>query len=85
MGYDKEMKTTMEISDELFRAVKSRSAERGIPMRQFIEAALRAELEKTAKAKPFKLQNASFDGGGLREGVSWDRLLDFAYEDDPQS
>jgi hypothetical protein len=84
MGYTSIVKTTMEISDELFRAVKSRAAEQGVPMRQFVEAALRGHLEQSRRRRPFRLKDASFDGGGLREGVTWDRLLDFAYEDDPE-
>jgi hypothetical protein len=35
------MRTTIEIADELFRQVKTRAADEGIPLRQVIEAALR--------------------------------------------
>ena len=84
MGYTPIVKTTLEIPDELYRAAKSRAAAQGIPMRQWVEAAFRRQLEEPRQPEPFRLKDASFDGGGLREGVTWDRLLEFAYEDDPE-
>ena len=75
----------MEIPDDLYRAAKSEAAEQGVPMRKWVEAAFRRQLEDKPSPKAFRLRDGSFDGGGLREGVTWDRLLEFAYEDDPKS
>jgi hypothetical protein len=39
------MKTTLEIPDPIFRRVKSVSAERGIPFRQFVTEAVQDKLK----------------------------------------
>jgi hypothetical protein len=85
MGYTATMKTTVEIPDDLFRAAKSRAAEQGIPMRQWVEAAFRRQLEAKRPRKPFRLRDGSYGKGGLREGYEWATLLESAYEDDPES
>ncbi len=41
------MKTTLEIPDAVFRRAKSKAAERGIPLRQFVTEAVEEKL-KTA-------------------------------------
>ena len=41
------MKTTLEIPDAVFRRAKSKAAERGIPLRQFVTEAMEDKL-KTA-------------------------------------
>ncbi len=43
------MKTTLEIPDAVFRRAKSKAAERGIPLRQFVTEAVEDKL-KTAPA-----------------------------------
>ena len=43
------MKTTMEIPDTIFRRAKSKAAEQGIPLRQFVTEAVEDKL-KTARA-----------------------------------
>jgi len=42
------MKTTIEISDPLFRKAKSRAAERGQTLKDFVTEALRSRLEAEA-------------------------------------
>ncbi len=44
------MRTTVVLSDEIFRAYKRRAAERGTSMAHEIEEALRSELEAGAAA-----------------------------------
>ena len=44
------MKTTLEIPDQLFRRAKSRAAERGVALRQFVTEAVEDKL----KATPFR-------------------------------
>jgi len=43
------MKTTLEIPDRIFRRAKSKAAEQGIPLRQFVTEAVEDKL-KTAPA-----------------------------------
>jgi hypothetical protein len=42
------MKTTLEIPDPLFRQAKSKAAERGIPLRQFVTEAVEDKLKAQA-------------------------------------
>lgn len=43
------MKTTLEIPDAVFRRAKSMAAERGIPLREFVTAAVKDKLAVNAK------------------------------------
>jgi hypothetical protein len=47
------VKTTLEIPDALFRRAKSVSAERGIPLRQFVTEAVQEKLRTTPREKPW--------------------------------
>jgi hypothetical protein len=49
------MKTTLEIPDAVFRRAKSRAAERGIPLRQFVTEAVEDKLQvvRARGAKPW--------------------------------
>jgi hypothetical protein len=44
------MKTTLEIPDPVFRRVKSKAAERGQTIKQFVNEALQAKLASVAEA-----------------------------------
>lgn len=44
------MKTTLEIPDTIFRRAKSRAAEQGIPLRQFITEAVEVKLKTVPAA-----------------------------------
>jgi hypothetical protein len=44
MGF---MKTTLEIPDTIFRRAKSKAAEQGIPLRQFVTEAVEDKLKTT--------------------------------------
>lgn len=44
------MKTTLEIPDKIFRQAKSKAAERGIPLRQFVTEAVEQKLLEPAPA-----------------------------------
>lgn len=46
------MKTTLEIPDAIFRRAKSKAAEQGIPLRQFVTEAVTARLQSTATNDP---------------------------------
>jgi len=47
------MKTTLEVPDSIFRRAKSKAAEQGMPLRQFVTEALEDKL-RTLPAPPQK-------------------------------
>ncbi len=49
------VRTTIEIGEELFRQLKRKAADEGIPIRQIIENALRVYLGKQTKRKGYHL------------------------------
>ena len=74
------MKTTVEISDSLFKEVKRYAAERGITFREVLEASLRENLtHSTRRKKPFKLRDASVKGRAMLI-TDWDRIKELMYE-----
>ena len=63
------MRTTLNLDDEVTRAVKRAAAETGRTMTEVIEDALRDALMRDAtKREPFKLRLPTAEGG-LRPGV----------------
>ena len=46
------MKTTLEIPDVIFRRAKSKAAEQGIPLRQFVTEAVAARLQSASAHEP---------------------------------
>jgi len=42
------MKTTLEIPDAIFRRAKSKAAEQGVPLRQFVAEAVEEKLKNAA-------------------------------------
>ena len=46
------MKTTLEIPDAIFRRAKSKAAEQGIPLRQFVTEAVTARLQGASANDP---------------------------------
>jgi len=65
------MRTTLEISDELFRQLKRKAADDGKPVRQVVESALRFYLGKAKSRKTYQLQWHS-ERGRLLPGVRLD-------------
>ena len=65
------MRTTLEISDELFREAKRRAADERIPLREVVEAALRRYLSGKPRAGKFKLR-WRVEKGRLQPGVNLD-------------
>ena len=71
------MKTTIEISDSLFRQAKELAAARGTSLRAIVESALRQMLGKENHArKRFRLRKHTFRGKGLRPGLQEGRWVD---------
>jgi len=65
------MRTTMEISDELFRKAKRRAADEKIPLREVVEAALRRYLSGKTPGGRYRLR-WSVERGTLQPGVNLD-------------
>lgn len=76
------MKTTIEMSDELFGRVKRTAAEEGITLKEFIERSVRRELSRP-HIEEFALADHSVDGDGTQPGVTegdWDTIRSMIYE-----
>lgn len=65
------MRTTIELTDELFRRAKNRAADDGVALRDVVEAALRSYLSGRPKASRYEL-NWRTEGGRLQPGVDLD-------------
>jgi hypothetical protein len=59
------MKTTLDMDDDLMRRAKTQAAADGVPLRAFVEEALRARLlPAPASHKPFRLALPVVEGKG---------------------
>ena len=65
------MRTTLEISDELFRLLKRKAADDGTPLRQVVESALPVYLGKQTKRKGYQLR-WNTERGRILPGVRLD-------------
>jgi hypothetical protein len=78
------MKTTIELSDAVLAAAKRLASERGLTLREVVEAALRRHLgEEDKPCAPFRLRDASFGGRGLQPGAEegdWEAIRARVYE-----
>jgi Arc/MetJ family transcription regulator len=78
------MKTTIDLNDALFDAVKAVAGRRGETFRSIVEAALREYLKSSAatKRQPLHLRRHAFQGRGLRPEVaegSWEAIREITY------
>jgi hypothetical protein len=78
------MKTTVDISDSLFRQAKAEAERGGSTLRNLIEDGLRTVLEKrrTASGKRFRLGKLPTQGGGFSpefQNVSREEMLEESY------
>lgn len=74
------MKTTVEISDALFREVKRYAAVHQLTFRQVIETGLRSVVREQRPARRFKLRDASFKGKGMVKDYTWPEIRASIYE-----
>ncbi|HET7691930.1 MAG TPA: type II toxin-antitoxin system VapB family antitoxin [Gemmatimonadota bacterium] len=77
------MKTTVEIADSLFAAVRRVARNEGTTMRALIEEGLRRIVRERADRGGFELRKVSFRGEGIRpdlEDGSWEQIRRRIYE-----
>ena len=66
------MRTTVDLNDELYRRLKKRAADEGVPLREIIESALRGFLRGDRnRGKAYRLRWRT-EKGKLRPGVRLD-------------
>lgn len=65
------MRTTLDLSDDLFRRAKKRAADEGIPLRDVVEAALRDYLSGKPRASTYRFEWTP-ERGELLPGVDLD-------------
>lgn len=79
------MKTTIDLSDELFSAAKAHAARHGITLRAVIEQSLARTLRESRQDRGFKLRDARVRGKGLTESaraLPWSAVIAAANERD---
>ncbi len=78
------MKTTIDIADPLFRAVKREAEKRGTTFKAFVESSLRQSLASSGKSSArFSLRRHTFRGKGVAHGIvegDWTRIRAAIYE-----
>jgi hypothetical protein len=75
------MKTTIELSDALFRQAKATAAREATTVRALVEEGLRKVLAERKSRPVFRLRQATFRGEGLQAGAeNWDAIRERIYE-----
>ncbi len=74
------MKTTLDISEETLRQVKSIAAREGLPMREVFERGMRAYVAGAVPSKPFRLRTITTKGQGLVKPHDWQEIRELIYE-----
>ena len=77
------MKTTVDIANSLFAAVRRLAREEGTTMRALIEEGLRRIVAERSERRGFQLRKVSFGGEGLDPDVkegSWEEVRRRIYE-----
>lgn len=77
------MKTTIEISDALFRQARKLAAREGVTLRSLVEEGLRRVLDGRAAPPPAPFHPVVFGGDGFTEEAGdgrWERLRTILYE-----
>ncbi len=75
------MKTTVEISDSLFRDAKRYAARQGIPLREVVERGLQMAIkEETQSRRRFRLKTITTKGKGLAVDGDWSKIRSMIYE-----
>jgi hypothetical protein len=77
------MKTTIEISDEIFDEAKTLAAKQQTTLRALVEEGLRWVLAQRRREQRFTLRDASVQGRGVQAGVregDWERIRELTYK-----
>lgn len=75
------MKTTVEISDSLFRDAKRYAARQGIPLREVVERGLQMAIKgETQSRRRFRLKTITTKGEGLAVDGDWSKIRSMIYE-----
>ncbi len=78
------MKTTLDISDPLFKAAKQAARRDGTTIRALVEQGLREVLARRGNRQSFQLRDASVGGSEMPSGtrqMSWEQIRALAYGD----
>jgi len=67
------MKTTIDIADDLLDRARALAANEGTTVRSLVEEGLCLALDRRLEKSGFSLRSASFKGEGLQPGVSLER------------
>jgi predicted transcriptional regulator len=76
------MKTTIDLPDDLAKKAKAYAAGKHTTLRAVIEQGIRQVLRNERAATEFKLRDASVGGSGLRDeyrDADWARIREAAY------
>ena len=77
------MKTTVNLPDELLREAQELARRERTTLRELIETGLRAVVKQRSGESSFVLPDASVDGQGLQQafrGASWEKIRETIYE-----
>lgn len=77
------MKTTIDLSDELAKKAKAYAARKHTTLRAVIELGIRLVLRNDQSPSKFELRDASVGGRGLHKeyrGADWAKIREAAYK-----
>ena len=76
------MKTTIDIADDIFLRTKTVATERGMSFRSMVLLGLSLVLESEEYGRTVKIKPVTFKGKGLSsefQNASWSKIRDVAY------
>ncbi|MBI3698037.1 MAG: hypothetical protein HY238_24775 [Acidobacteria bacterium] len=75
------MKTTVDISESLFREAKQYAARHGIPLREVFERGLQIVLKDAPRSgRRFRLKTVTTKGEGMAVDADWSTIRSMIYE-----